>query len=115
MRFGSPFYDLGSLLCDPYVRLSDGEIEELLEFYYGIGGWDLEWPRFARSSGTLRRSASCRPSGIRFLSLTRGLKAFSSHIPQGLANLLGAASHAGALPRLKELAGSCRAALKTSS
>ena len=23
MRFGSPFYDLGSLLCDPYVDFSD--------------------------------------------------------------------------------------------
>jgi aminoglycoside/choline kinase family phosphotransferase len=32
MRFGSPFYDLGSLLCDPYVRFSDGERTELLSF-----------------------------------------------------------------------------------
>jgi N-acetylmuramate 1-kinase len=76
MRFGSPFYDLGSLLCDPYVRLSTSlevppephgegvnfsgsEQEELLSFYYGLwspaGGilskvegsrWDMDWATF---------------------------------------------------------------------
>jgi len=36
MRFGSPFYDLGSLLCDPYVNFSGSEQNELLSFYYGL-------------------------------------------------------------------------------
>ena len=36
MRFGSPFYDLGSLLCDPYVNFSDSERDELLSFYFGL-------------------------------------------------------------------------------
>ncbi len=36
MRFGSLFYDLGSLLCDPYVNFSDGEREKLLSFYFGL-------------------------------------------------------------------------------
>lgn len=36
MRLGSPFYDLGSLLCDPYVEFSNSELEELLSFYHGL-------------------------------------------------------------------------------
>jgi aminoglycoside/choline kinase family phosphotransferase len=36
MRFGSPFYDLGSLLCDPYVNFLDSERDELLSFYFGL-------------------------------------------------------------------------------
>jgi hypothetical protein len=38
MRFGSPFYDLGSLLCDPYVNFLDSERDELLSFYFGLWG-----------------------------------------------------------------------------
>ena len=34
MRPGSPFYDLGSLLCDPYVSFPEGEREGLLRFYH---------------------------------------------------------------------------------
>ena len=41
MRFGNPFYDLGSLLCDPYVTLSGSEQEDLLSFYYGLSKWDM--------------------------------------------------------------------------
>ena len=113
MRFGTPFYDLGSLLLDPYVRLSDGEIEELLAFYYGITGWGLEWPLFRALFWDASAQRLMQALGAYgFLSLTKGLGAFSRHIPQGLANLLRAASHAGALPLLKELAGSCREALR---
>jgi N-acetylmuramate 1-kinase len=39
MRFGSPFYDLGSLLCDPYASFLDSERDELLSFYFGL--WSL--------------------------------------------------------------------------
>ena len=46
MRFGSPFYDLGSLLCDPYVRFSEEERDKLLAFYYGLSKRDLAWPDF---------------------------------------------------------------------
>lgn len=46
MRFGSLFYDLGSLLCDPYVRFSEEERDKLLVFYYGLSKRDLAWPNF---------------------------------------------------------------------
>jgi hypothetical protein len=46
MRFGSPFYDLGSLLCDPYVIFFDSEQDELLSFYYGL------WSPTDRARGT---------------------------------------------------------------
>jgi len=36
MRKGCLFYDLGSLICDPYVTFSGEERNELLEFYYGL-------------------------------------------------------------------------------
>ena len=47
MRFGSLFYDLGSLLCDPYVEFSKDEEEGLLSFYYGLS----KRSRIGRSSG----------------------------------------------------------------
>ncbi len=40
MRFGSPFYDLGSLLCDPYANFSSSERDDLLSFYFGL--WSLQ-------------------------------------------------------------------------
>jgi len=49
MRFGSLFYDLGSLLCDPYVTLEDRERDELLFFYYGLSKRELDWPGFRNS------------------------------------------------------------------
>jgi len=36
MRQGCLFYDLGSLICDPYVTFEDGERNELLDFYYEL-------------------------------------------------------------------------------
>jgi len=36
MRQGCLFYDLGSLICDPYVTFEDVERSELLHFYYEL-------------------------------------------------------------------------------
>ena len=36
MRFGNLFYDLGSLLYDPYVLLTENERMELLLYYYQL-------------------------------------------------------------------------------
>ena len=35
-RMGSVYYDLASLLLDPYVGLSDGEIDGLLRYFHEI-------------------------------------------------------------------------------
>jgi aminoglycoside/choline kinase family phosphotransferase len=116
MRFGSPFYDLGSLLCDPYMRLSDRQIEKLLAFYYGIERWDMEWAPFCALFWDASAERLMQALGAYgFLGLTKGLSVFLGHIPQGLGNLLRAASHSRALPLLKELAESCQTALGASS
>jgi len=109
MRFGSPFYDLGSLLCDPYANLSEGEIDELLAFYYALAQRDLDWSAFQRYFWEASAQRLMQALGAyAFLGLTRGLRAFLGHIPAGLRNLRRAASHASSLPRLLELTEGCQ-------
>jgi N-acetylmuramate 1-kinase len=109
MRFGNPFYDLGSLLCDPYVHFSSGELDELLSFYYRLSEWALDWVAFqdrfwAASAQRLMQALGA----YGFLGLRKGLKTFLEHIPGGLSRLHRAASKTACLPRLKELALKCQ-------
>jgi len=131
MRFGSPFYDLGSLLCDPYVDFSDSEQEELLSFYYGLGNhtggilsngprlkakgraegsrWDLDWATFRNTfweASAQRLMQALGAYGL--LGLTKGLKSYLEHIPAGLHHLQLAASHVESIPQLRELSVICR-------
>jgi aminoglycoside/choline kinase family phosphotransferase len=88
MRFGSPFYDLGSLLCDPYVVFSDDEIHELLSFYYKLSEQNIDWPTFQScfwEAAVQRLMQALGAYG--FLGITKGLTAFLAHIPAGLNNL----------------------------
>lgn len=113
MRIGSPFYDLGSLLCDPYVQFSEEEIEELLAFYYRLSERDITWQEFRQAfwqASTQRLIQALGAYG--FLGLKKGLTAFLDHIPAGLANLQRAVSHVPSLPHLRELLTHCRNALK---
>jgi aminoglycoside/choline kinase family phosphotransferase len=112
MRFGSLFYDLGSLLCDPYVRFSDAEIKSLLSFYYSLSKRgqdreDFECRFWAASAQRLMQALGA----YGFLGLTRGLTAYLEHVPAGLRNLTRAARNAASLPRLVELCERCRTAL----
>jgi len=109
MRIGSPFYDLGSLLCDPYVNFSEEEIDELLTFYYEQSERDISWQQFQQvfwEASTQRLMQALGAYG--FLGLKKGLHAFLDHIPAGIANLQRAASHVPALPHLRELLEQCR-------
>lgn len=109
MRFGSPCYDLGSLLCDPYVRFSEEERDKLLAFYYGLSKRDLAWPDFQQvfwEASTQRLMQALGAYG--FLGLQKGLTAFLDHIPAGLANLQRAVSHVPALPHLRALLDKCQ-------
>jgi aminoglycoside/choline kinase family phosphotransferase len=109
MRFGSPFYDLGSLLCDPYVHFSEGEQEELLSFYYERSTWGLAWAAF---QNTWREAAAQRLmqalGAYGFLGHKKGFTAFLDHIPAGLYHLFLAASQVSSLPRLQELSQRCQ-------
>jgi aminoglycoside/choline kinase family phosphotransferase len=109
MRFGSPFYDLGSLLCDPYVNLSESEQYELLSFYYGLSTWDHDWVTFRNTFWEASAQRLMQALGAYgFLGLEKGLKGFLDHIPAGLRHLQLATSQVGTLPRLRELSAECR-------
>jgi hypothetical protein len=109
MRFGSPFYDLGSLLCDPYVDLSSNERDELLSFYYKLLEWDLDWHTFQNAFWEASAQRLMQALGAYgYLGLEKGLKAYLEHIPAGLRNLHRAASQVASLPRLRELSLTCQ-------
>lgn len=111
MRFGSPFYDLGSLLSDPYVSLSETEIEELLDSYYELSKREMDRVVFRdlfRDASAERLMQALGAYG--FLGIRKGLTPFLAHIPAGITNLRRAVSRASLLPHLRELIESCRTA-----
>jgi aminoglycoside/choline kinase family phosphotransferase len=113
MRFGSPFYDLGSLFCDPYVNLSDSDRDELLSFYYGLSRWDLDWDTFQKTFWEASAQRLMQALGAYgFLGLKKGLRVYLENIPAGLRNLRLAASHGSTLPRLRELSLKCQRAIE---
>ncbi len=112
MRFGSPFYDLGSLLCDPYVNFADAERQELVSFYYGLSHWHLEWSTFETHFWEASAQRLMQALGAYgFLGLNKGLKAYLDHVPDGLRNLQRASRQAPSLPRLCELSSQCQSAV----
>lgn len=112
MRFGNPFYDLGSLLCDPYVSFTSEEREELLSFCYVLSSQELDWDAFRMSfwSASVERLMQAL-GAYGFLGRTKGLTSFLDHIPAGLSNLSMAASHVPSLPTLGDLIKECSVAL----
>ena len=109
MRLGSPFYDLGSLLCDPYVAFPEGERESLLRYYHGISGspytWKAFWELFLLASAQRLMQAL---GAYGFLGLKRAKTHFLAHIPGALDNLVAVTAEAGSLPHLHALARRCR-------
>jgi N-acetylmuramate 1-kinase len=112
MRFGSLFYDLGSLLCDPYVIFSDGERNELLSFYFGLSRGDSDWAAFLNAFWEASVQRLMQALGAYgFLGLKKGLRPFLDHIPGGLRNLHLAAGHVESLALLQELCVECARAI----
>ena len=113
MRFGSPFYDLGSLLWDPYVNLSCREQDELLSFYYGLEERELDWATFQNTFWEASAQRLMQALGAYgFLGTKKGLIAFLEHIPSGLLNLQRVATQVTSLPRLQELCLACQRAIE---
>lgn len=113
MRFGTPFYDLASLLCDPYVSFSDRERGELLSHYYRIRNWDLDWDNFQKAFWEASAQRLMQALGAYgFLGLKKALKAYLRHIPSGLCNLSLATSQVPTLSRLRELCSNCQRAIE---
>ena len=109
MRFGSAFYDLGSLLCDPYVIFSDSERYELLSLYYGFSKLDIDLAAFLNTFWEASVQRLMQALGAYgFLGLKKGLQTYLSHIPSALRCLHLATTQVVSLRRLRELTGKCQ-------
>jgi aminoglycoside/choline kinase family phosphotransferase len=100
MRIGSGFYDLGSLLWDPYVKFTSAEREELLEFYRS-SGTDLPETEFRQrflDASAQRLMQALGAYG--FLGVVKGRRDFLAHTGPALENL---ATVTAANPLLSEL------------
>ena len=108
MRFGSCFYDLGSLLCDPYVSFSESERMELLSYYYELSNPESSWSSFRDSFWEASAQRLMQALGAYgMLGIGKGLKHYLVHVPAGLRNLQMAADNSGSLPVLLELCEMC--------
>jgi aminoglycoside/choline kinase family phosphotransferase len=87
-RLGSYGYDLASLLLDPYVMLSDDEIDGLLRYFHSL----LENPppfevlEAAFLEAGMQRVMQALGAYC-FLSRVKGIPEFAGHIPAGEARL----------------------------
>ena len=99
MRPGLAQYDLASLLYDPYVDLSDGERDELLEHYCG----DQPTKEFFH---VLRLCAMQRLmqalGAYAFLGLVKNHKHFLQHIPKAICSLRDVAAKIDGLDLFKK-------------
>jgi aminoglycoside/choline kinase family phosphotransferase/choline kinase len=129
MRAGNFFYDLGSLLYDPYVSLTEAERMDLLGYYFQLftenEAVDQGKKRFTEPEGKKKwalfremfREASAQRlmqalGAYGFLGLKRGMPEFLAHIPNGIRNLIDATSRAKHLPLLNRLAQTSGSVLK---
>src|SRR3989339_870323 len=89
LRFGSLFYDLGSLIYDPYVQFPEGARDALLRYYYDLAGSVYSWEAFRAlffQASAQRLMQALGAYG--FLGLRRGKPHFLLHIPRALQNLV---------------------------
>lgn len=108
MRIGSPFYDLGSLLYDPYVVLRESERLELLRYYYNLSIRKQEWSDFQEMFNLASAQRLMQALGAYgYLGLKVHKTEFLQHIPNGLNNLLDATMGSESLPQLENLCRRC--------
>jgi len=112
MREGCLFYDLGSLVCDPYVTFTDEERNELIDFYYELMNPAYSRDEFVQNfwTGSVQRLLQAL-GAYGFLGLKKHKPAFLGHIGNGLENLLIAVDNAGGLETLNDLATECETIL----
>ncbi|HNY50785.1 MAG TPA: phosphotransferase [Smithella sp.] len=112
MRQGCLFYDLGSLICDPYVTFEDEERNELINFYYELMNPPYTRDEFVNNfwMGSVQRLLQAL-GAYGFLGLKKHKPAFLHHIPNGLENLLMAIDNVSVLETLGDLATECETIL----
>ena len=116
MRFGSLFYDLGSLLYDPYVEIEEADRTLLLRNYYDLSrplqAWD-EFESLFHLASAQRLMQALGAYG--FLGREQGKSRFLAHIAPALDRLIDITGRTGILPRLHALARRCRASVHSLS
>jgi aminoglycoside/choline kinase family phosphotransferase len=112
MRKGCLFYDLGSLICDPYVTFDDEERDELINFYYELMNPDYSRDIFVNNFWEASAQRLMQALGAYgFLGLKKNKPTFLKHINNGLTNLIIAVNQTPKLVRLKDLAIQCQTTL----
>ena len=108
MRKGCLFYDLGSLIFDPYVTFTSNEQSELATFYYELMRPPYSHNEFVRNFREASAQRLMQALGAYgFLGLKKNKPAFLEPIDNGINNLFTAATSVETLPALRELAGLC--------
>ncbi|MBN2317911.1 MAG: phosphotransferase [Acidobacteria bacterium] len=109
MRFGTLFYDLGSLLYDPYAALSEDEREDLLLYYFQQSKTKTDWDDFRQAFMEASAQRLMQALGAYgFQGSVRGIRDYLDQVRPGLGNLLLVLQHTDTLPHLHELASQCR-------
>ncbi|MGD0022755.1 MAG: aminoglycoside phosphotransferase family protein [Smithellaceae bacterium] len=112
MRRGNLFYDLGSLICDPYVSFTTEERNELINFYYKLKSPDYSRNDFAIYFWEASAQRLMQALGAYgFLGLKKHKPDFLKHIYNGIRNLILSTSNAKNLPLLHELSQQCESIL----
>lgn len=112
MRLGNFFYDLGSLICDPYVVFTDEERNELISFYYRLAKPAFGEDEFAthfREASAQRLMQALGAYG--FLGLKKNKPDFLKHVYNGIRNLILVTSNTENLPFLHGLSQRCESIL----
>jgi aminoglycoside/choline kinase family phosphotransferase len=112
MRLGNFFYDLGSLICDPYVSFTTEERSELISFYYKLVKptyTEKKFEIYFREASAQRLMQALGAYG--FLGLKKNKPDFLKHVYNGIRNLFLATSNAGNLPFLHGLSQRCETIL----
>ncbi len=98
MRFGAAAYDLASLLCDPYVSLSETMQKDLLDYYVVRSTNPVAAELFWR--GAIERLAQAIGAYVR-LGRISGMQSFRRHIAPAVAMMRRALGHVDGLPALR--------------
>jgi aminoglycoside/choline kinase family phosphotransferase len=95
-RLGSIYYDLASLLLDPYVMLADEDIEALLRYYHAKALNPLPFEEMFRQFLLAAAQRIMQALGAYcFLSHVKGLDGFRAHIGPGEKRLAWILERAG--------------------
>ncbi len=95
-RLGSVYYDLASVLLDPYIMLSDEDVFELLRYYHAKSLNPLPFEEMAHQFMLAGAQRVMQALGaFCFLSREKGLVQFKAHIDPGEQRLRWLIKHLG--------------------